>query len=280
MGMMSQNIGRSATGNVVKAVLCIRTLPKDEAITYEKKISKEEEEAIEDIVQLNDDLIGRAKETLEGKKGSATFNDIKSKASSNRYIALEVQYNPESIRLETSAGRQLNYSGGGMGTQVQQVLMPAATNLSFELLFDDVNVQDAFMLEGNPITGASTGNVLKAVESAVTGSGYSVQRQMEGLLALLTVPQSKHVIFFWGAMCFRGEVTEVSTTYTMFNKKGKPVRGKLGMSIRQGSNIGDEAAYKYDNKYWDEAIDRSFGSSMGSGFGVSDLSNNLLNLKL
>ena len=52
------------------------------------------------------------------------------------------------------------------------------------------------------------------------------------------------------------------------------------MSIRQGSNIGDEAAYQYDNKYWDEAIDRSFGSSMGSGFGVSDLSNNLLNLKL
>lgn len=280
MAKIAQNMLNSATGNVVKAVLCIKTLPKDEAVSYEKKISDAETKAIDDVVKLNAALIERAKKTLEKGAASAGFDDIKSEAKNNSYVALEVQYNPESIRLETSAGRQLNYNGGGMGTQVQQVLMPAATNLSFELLFDDVNVQDSFMLEGNPITGMSTGNVMKGIQSAVVGQNFTVQRQMEGLLALLTVPQAKHVIFFWGAMCFRGEVTEVSTSYTMFNKKGRPVRGKLGMSIRQGSNVGDEAAYRYDNTYWDEAIDRSFSKDMKKGFGLSDLSNNLLNLKL
>jgi len=291
-----QNIGRSATGNIVKAVLCIRSVKKLGDVksngiskTGEKEnvkfsLSQDLESAITDISALEKDLMKKAEKSLEKGTGSSTFKDIKEDVEKSGYIALEVQYNPSSLRLDTSAGRQLNYSGDAGNTQVQQVVTPASTTLSFELLFDDMNVQDAYMLEGNPVTSMSTGNLLAAGKSALQGK-FSVQRQMEGLLSMLSIPQARHAIFFWGDMSFRGEVTSVSTNYTMFNKKGYPVRGTLGMSIRQGDGTDSAGAvdklFKYEAEHWDKAFDRIF-TEKGKKEGIFSqaTNNNLLNLKL
>ncbi|MCR5486519.1 MAG: hypothetical protein K6F35_03195 [Lachnospiraceae bacterium] len=287
-----QNLTSSATGNIVKAVLCIRAvsqlgdvraagvkeseeLLEDGSTKKKLELSDDLNSAIDSVKKLDEQLMKKAEASLKGK-AVATWSDIKDMAKDQGYIALEVQYNPTTLRLSTVAGRQLNYSGDPSNPQVQQVKMPASTTLSFELLFDDTNVQDAFMLEGNPITSMSTGNVLSAAQSAVQGK-FSVQRQMEGLLAMLTIPQAKHVVFFWGDMSFRGEVTEVTTNYTMFNKKGYPIRGTLGMSIRQGEG----PLFKYENTYWNNAFDRCFDEENGGSSILSQATNNsLVNLKL
>jgi hypothetical protein len=292
---MGQNLGQSLTGNISKAILCIR---KVEKVTPVKKgdkkegaddLSPAEKKTIEDLSGkngLNAKLMQRAQKTLDNGK-TASYDDIKTDAGSKNFLAIEVQYNPTSLRLDTTAGRQMSYSGGAGSTQVQQYTPPASTTLSCELLFDDCNTMDAFMLAENPLTGATPSNLIKTGTSIATNmkDGYSVQRQMEGLLSLLTVPEARHVIFYWGAMCFRGEMTEVSTKYTMFNKKGYPIRGTVGIQIRQGDGsaeaVDPDAAYKYDETYWLNSFDKTFTAEGAGASTFSKATNNsFLNLKL
>ena len=294
VGKAFQNLTGSLTGNNVKAVLCIRKV-KSSNINQENNegidaVVEDPESAEQDSLDLNSELLAKAENSLKGK-ASATYSDIKDAADDYDYIALEVQYNPTTLRLDSMAGKQMNFNGTAANTDLKQFNSPSSTTLSFELLFDDVNNMDAFMLGDNPLTGMTASNIANSVTSMVkngAGSGYSVQRQIEGLLSLLAVPAARNVIFFWGDMSFHGEVTEVQATYTMFNKKGKPVRGKVQMSIRQGDkDVEDEdkkkKVKKYDTKYWDDAFDEVFtDSGSGSVLGtVNKFTNNsLLNLKL
>ena len=293
---MAQNLGTSLTGNVCKAILVIRKVEsvappqkgeKDEGIN---DLTPAEKSAIEDMAGkggLNDQLMKKAQKTLDKGK-TATFDEIKTAAEGKNYIALEVQYNPTSLRLDTTAGRQMSYGGSTGSVEVKQYTTPAATTLSCELLFDDFNNMDAFMLSDNPLTGATVSNLKNMGSSMLrnaTKDGYSVQRQMEGLLSLLTVPEARHVIFYWGAMCFRGEMTEVTTKYSMFNKKGYPIRGTVTIQIRQGDGSPEakdpDRAYQYDDSYWISSFDKTF-TPMGAGSSAFSkaTNNNFLNLKL
>ncbi len=289
LGAITQNLASSLTGNVAKAILCIR---KVDNIANAKRgennegaddLTPSEKKAIEDVVKLNDDLMKKAQKTLEGG-AVASFDDISSAAQSHDYYALQLQYNPSSLRLDTTAGRQMQYQGGAGAVQVVQYLAPASTTLSCELLFDDTNNMDAFMLSDSLLTGATASNVSNSITSVVKGK-YSVQRQMEGLLSLLSVPEARHVIFYWGTMNFRGEMTEVSTKYTMFNKKGYPIRGTVNIQIRQGDGndgvTGIDKEFGYDDKYWRKSFENTF-TLEGSGASAFQqiTNNNLLNLKL
>lgn len=282
---IGQNWMQSATGNISKAVLCIRdvanaVLNADDGI--DNGLSLAENSAIKAVTDLNKSLMAKAEDTLKGKK-TTSFDDIKGLAGGKQYIALELQYNPTSLRLDTTAGRQMAYSGGAGAVQLQQYTAPASTTLSCELLFDDCNTMDAFMLSDNPVTGLTIGNIGNAAASAVKGD-FSVRKQIEGLLSLLTVKEARHVLFFWGAMCFRGEMTEASAKYTMFNKKGFPVRGTVSIQIRQGdSEEGGhlERQYRYDDQYWMNSFDKTFTAQGNSTEGWRQATtNNLLNLNL
>ena len=278
MNEIIQNLGRSLTGDAVKAVLCVRSA---------EKVGEAGESLIKaatDANTINEKLMERALKSLEGTETTATFKDIKGMVSQNGYTPVEVQYNPATLRFSTSAGMQTDYDDSAGDVAVRTVKKPASTELSFELLFDDVNIMDAFMLSDNPITNMSTGNLLqsgKNLYNNIKGQGYSVREQMEVMLALLTIQSARQVIFFWGSMSFRGEVTAVSSTFTMFNKKGEPIRGKVGMTIRQGhSSNKTEEAFRYDEKYWDDAFDRVFTDEIKQPSALESMSNNLLNLKL
>ncbi|MCR4591191.1 MAG: hypothetical protein K5668_10275 [Lachnospiraceae bacterium] len=287
VGKLFQNLGRSVTGGVNKAVLCIRavnSLGQIRALDTKKKEPPPEVlTAIEDIKKVEDKLMKKAEASLKGK-AVATYSDVADAAEGNGYIALEVQYNPTSLRLDTSAGRQYKYSGDASATQLQKHDAPSSTTLSFEILFDDTNNMDAFMLGDNPLTNASISNIKNTVSSVVKRK-YSVQEQMDGLMSLLTIEQARHVIFFWGDLCFRGEVIQVNSTYTMFNKKGYPIRGKLGIQIRQGDGsdaaVGMEKKFNYDESYWIKAFEMTFTDKAGGASIFSKATNNsLLNLKL
>ena len=288
IGKAVQNLTGSLTGNIVKAVLCIR-MPG--------KIDQEDDNSIDalevgsdtvdfDITGLDEKLLARAEKALNGGK-AATFKDISSDAKGHKYMALEVQYNPSSIRLETTAGMQVNFQEN-VGLQDMNLhIAPPATTLSMELLFDEVNNIDAFMLSDNPLTGLTVSNVANTV-TAFTKT-HSVRRQIEGLLSLLSVPSASQVIFFWGDMSFHGEVTEARVLYHMFNKKGEPIRGKIALRIWQGpknqvETPSERSRYAYDKKYWNDAFDETF-KAPGAGGSLLDkvnkfTNNSLLNLKL
>jgi len=297
LGAMGQNLGRSLTGNVMKAVLCVRD-PKKLATNIKAKNEKDYADeikdyvtaAVTDISNMDVEILTETKKRLNKKGAVMTLDELKDKTSGKGYLPIEVQYNPTSLRLSSSAGLQYDRSGEGAQTQAQIHTTVASSTLSCELLFDDTNIQDAFMLENNPVTNMSTGNVYSAVKSAIKGN-FSVRDKVEGLVALFAVPEAKQVIFFWGNMCFRGEMTGAEARYTMFNKKGNPIRATVNISIRQGS----KEEYKADKQYWNWAFDRAFGvldeTGMAGVPGVNNevngqstassfLNNNLLNLRL
>ena len=294
LGKMLQNFTGSLTGNITKAVLCIRKIENANIDQNNNEVldalGAKPEKVIKHYDQLNQRLLQKAQASLSGKK-VATYNDIRALAMNKNYIALEVQYNPASLRLDTSAGKQMEFKGGSQNPELSVYKAPSATILTMELLFDDVNNMDAFMLNDNPLTGMTASNVANSAISILKNldEGYSVMRQMQGLLSLLTIAEAQRVIFFWGDMSFHGCVTDVDMQYTMFNKKGHPVRGKVTLSIRQEDdeelNMVRDKAYTYDKEYWDSAFDDTFKEEGEAGEGLLDTvnkftNNSLLNLKL
>ena len=284
MNALIQDAVSSLTGNLPKAILCVRDL-----------FQIEEDDTIKDTLKnaadLQKSLLRSTQDALNGlmennRMGSQSFRSLTGKEgvmAGSGYLALEVQYNPSSIHMNTQAGKQVQYSAGDLGqgsaNQITQIVQPVSTTMGFQLIFDDMNPQDAFLLEN---TAPTAGNVISGVADVarkVKGS-YSVQAQMDGLMSLLTQDVTRQVIFYWAKMCFRGELVSVNSRYTMFNKDGNPIRGVVDLSVRQGEESGFDAAY------WDEAFTRTFGDSMAdqvtgkAGKAAKAMQNHLLNIHL
>ena len=259
------------TGNIPKAILCVPNINQDGDLTVEKMI--ENSDALRsDLIESGDGQgVMASFKSLLGRDTTATIED-------NGYLALEVQYNPSSIYLETVAGTQMNFSPVNMGdastNQLRQNVEPVATTLSVQLLFDSVNIYDSFLLSNTSLT---IGNAV------ALGTGtHSVKPQMDGIMSLLTREYTRHVLFFWAKMCFQGELSSVSSHYTMFNTSGNPVRGDIRLTIRQS----EDPSAKYENSYWEKAFTKAFGESneatftSASGTASKLLNNSILNLNL
>lgn len=261
------NLGSSLTGNVHKAILCVR----DKNVIEEdrsKQISEESSmvKTIWDANETSAALLGATETStkMQALAGTTTaspsYSKIKTAAAQNGYLAMEVQYNPSSLSFDTEAGMQVRPMGGNAGAGANQQLMrdnaPAATTLRVQLIFDDVNPADAFTLQNNALFTPTVGNVINSIGNLA--KTHSVQAQIDGIMSLLTLAQTRQVIFAWSKLCFRGELFNVSSRYTMFNKHGNPVRGVVEMSIRQQSNISSA-----DDQYWDEAFEMTFPKTTG-----------------
>lgn len=267
-----------ATGNIPKAILCVPDIKKIKGLSVNQIISLSD--------KLRDALMKAGGQGAMSSFQSLSKRDTTHTIEQHGYLALEVPYNPSSIYMETVAGTQMQFSGGSMGdassSQLRQNVEPISTTMSVQLLFDAVNVYDAFMMSNlAPTVGNAVGVVSDAVNSIAKG-GYTVKPQMDGIMSLLTRDYTRHVLFFWAEMCFQGELTSVSSNYKMFNTQGHPVRGEIRLTIRQS----EDAGAKYSNQYWEKAFDRAFGDSLTSGLSKSanslsrGLSNSVLNLNI
>lgn len=119
--------------------------------------------------------------------------------------ALYVKYNPSSIKFSTQADNIDKKKYGK--NQKAQITAPAETSMNVELIFDE----------------------------------SLVRTQIDGLIALITQPESRSVTFYWGEMVFTGALTNVSAGYTMFNLQGEPTRGKVTLTILQSEAKSDSA---------------------------------------
>lgn len=269
--------GRQITGNIPKALLCVPNYKlfegrsEQEVIGFSDNIRK----------SLTAAVTGTGSRVVQ-TYGSITGDWMENAVRRNRYNCMEVQYNPSTIYMETVAGSQMDYRSPNLGdagsNMLQQNVEPAATILSVELLFDQVNAQDSFMVTN---LSPNIGNLVTAGMNLAKGS-YSVKPQMDGIMALLTRPLTRHVIFFWSKMCFQGELTNVNAKYTMFNTSGNPVRGTISLNIRQS----DDPDATYENTYWEQAFTKVFGEStaaaslQGKSTASKILSNSVLNLNI
>ncbi len=199
--------------------------------------------------------------TTEGVENMLSETETQALMMSAGFLPMEVQYNPMSLQMQTVGGTLEKYTAMGNDTNNSLVATDKQTStyLTVQLIFEDINVDDAF---GNATheNGIASGvsNTADQVVSAVTtglSDGYSVRRQVEGIISLLMLKRTRQVIFVWNNMFFHGELLSVDANFTMFNKLGHPIRAMVNMQIQQSNN---NATFKSDLEYWDEVLDTVF----------------------
>lgn len=283
MNQLSQGLKSSITGNITKAMIFVRNY-KDDSLSDAQKNSKDE-------MLKDEEFVKNLRSRLGGdslKSASATFSSLTGEggySKDSRYLPLEVQFNPATLSLETMAGKEVDYGGGDLGTksanQIIQIHHPASTILNFDIIFDAVTPQDAFM---NSSFEPGVKNAVSMASSAVKKAGnkdYTVQPQVDGLISLLTRDETRKIIFLWGKMFFPGELVGVNSKYTMFNKSGRPIRAEVQISIRQS-----EKKQMNNDEYWQQAFTKMFGKAgsnevTGAKSKFSKVTNNnILNLNI
>lgn len=166
------------------------------------------------------------------------------------YFKLQVQYNPSSVSINgrngTVFGRAVTDATDGVMNQVEYNMK---TYFHVDLIFDDTNNNDAFTTVETPTTIEGAANTIKSVAMMANNTEFSVRPYVEGLLGALFDPCAKQVVFVWGKQAFKGELTEIRPTYTMFNKNGEPIRAKVSITILQDGGNNDSA-------YWKKAYKR------------------------
>ncbi len=261
-------------GGAPKAMLFVRDFTGNKKKNLSKDASKSKDQDVKALRNLIKSRDKTAQEIAAGKQlanagqvmdfptggKAADKQTLIQELKKSNYLAFEVQFNPNKISMTTRAGKIADYKAlGDAGRhQLSTVTLTAATTLSVQLIFDEMNIQDAFVREGNLLTNPTIGNVVGTIQSIAVNrkGGYSVKKQTEGLISLLTFQQTREVIFTWCEMFFHGNVTDISAQYTMFNKIGNPIRSTVDLTIRQ-ADTGQE--FVSDKQYWDDAFTAAFG---------------------
>lgn len=197
---------------------------------------------------------------------------------SETYVPIEVQYNPSSIRMTTRKGSIMNRNIGGEGSNnVQQMTAPLSTTMAVDLIFNKMNLRNAFPLDVDSVASISGIKDIGAWGANKIGTdGYTVRPIVEFVLGSLTSASTRNVMFVWNNMAFSGELSGVNVEYTMFNNQGEPIRAKVSIEIFKKGGLkptaeevaaareaaqkaGKEyvpAEIKEDEAYWREAYER------------------------
>ncbi|MEG1241657.1 MAG: hypothetical protein RSD32_01755 [Oscillospiraceae bacterium] len=249
-----KDLGGSILGTTNKAMLIIHSDSSFTPVTSK-------------LNQRTEDALTHAKGT-----GLKAVSDAVTNHLGAGFHTLQVQYNPSSITIAANAlstpfqALQQNIDNG----IPNQNMRDPSVVLSVELVFDEMNTKDAFMLDKIRL---SAGDAVSAVSAILKKDGYSVQPQTNGLLAAILRDSTRCVSFKWADMTFTGELTEVSAKYTMFSVSGKPIRSLVRLNIQQ------EVKMASDINYWNNAFDKSFGDSTTTGIkGGRSTANKLGNL--
>ena len=170
-----------------------------------------------------------------------------------KFIPLEVQYNPASVRIYTTGSGSGGYLIGSNNVTQASTLI-SQTLMDFELIFEDINNQDAFDITSMGFNVETIYGLAKDIGTNLLEGPYGVINQVQGLLGLISNIEMQEVVFVWGDMAFKGRLTDVNVEYTMFNKDGNPILAKVKMSIQHVYEEEDTS----DIKYWDKVIKDMF----------------------
>lgn len=262
MSLLTNVVG-SLTGSIDKALLCVR---KPVAPTAAGSGGNG---------RTNVDLRAALAANTSPKNLVSSFTSVQTTANTAGYHVIQVKYNPSKIEMISSGGSFMEPGVGGAGTNtLQQITQPTQILMRVELVFDDENHADAFMWEKfTNITAGALVSDVAAVAKIAQGKRYSVQAQIEGMIALLSQSETRQAVFYWSDIAFAGEVTSVEAKYTMFNPAGDPVRGTVTLMLQQGGEDREAGTQ------WDKAFDDLFQTAAVKGGSLTDSIGNIVNLR-
>ncbi len=139
---------------------------------------------------------------------------ILEKAGQEKNEEIIVQFNPAEYQISNSV-QYTDKTAVGFDGAVSQFVAGSNAVLSMSLYFDTYIPPG---MNGAGEGGTNVTNLTKKIVNLV---------QIEGSLH-----RPRQITFSWGAIQFKGVLTEVKESYTMFLSNGMPVRAKLDITLK------------------------------------------------
>ena len=150
----------------------------------------------------------------------------------------QVQFNPSELQvyaINEVIHKSSAVVSGQERPQTSDAVLKPRVDLNVPLIFDQMNLYDSFMADKftSGLGSAQTVSNIASAVSTAKGKVWSVQPQVEGLIAALRNPFTRNVGFYWSTFSFVGQLINVRSQYTMFSTSGRPVRARVLLQIRQ-----------------------------------------------
>jgi hypothetical protein len=143
----------------------------------------------------------------------ATLQEITADAKADpKGDPIEVQFNPNSLKLQISNSTEGNQS---RGRQARQFIGKSSTTLSMDLIFDTAD-------EGTTDTPRSVRERTALVEQFVLPKATGKTKEAPPKLR-----------FFWGGLQIDGLLESITIDFDHFAPDGTPLRAKVGISIKE-----------------------------------------------
>lgn len=156
-----------------------------------------------------------------------------------------VQFNPSSLQMcSANISNQLRNTCSNSEHQstANDTVTAPRVELTTTLVFDKMNIYDAFMFD-KMTTGVSATTATN-LATMVTGSTFTVQPYVEGLLSALRNPYTQSMTFQWADFSFTGRLSQLQATYKMFSVSGRPIRAEVQLRLRQDLDSRDIQRWK------------------------------------
>lgn len=279
LSTLGKRAGGDIIGHVAKAIIEIedeRVQPGDVTVTRERSRSV-----------AGGSLPGGALGGVTQAAGRARSNSLPqalpqagalTSVADDRKRRFQVKFNPSEITFQANGGNRVartNFSPGGRQA-MHYVEMKPRIQIRVPLIFDDYERTETFMMEkfSDPTAILRTG-VTSAV-SAVTKRVYSVRPQVEGFIGALRNPHTRKLTFYWGNMCYKGVLNELSAEYTMFSIEGRPVRAVVNI----GFICSDETEADGNMGQWLASYRKAFEGDASKLESVTQNVGNIFNVNL
>lgn len=140
---------------------------------------------------------------------------------------VQVQFNPESLKIQYANQIQTNSSGGGdqsQGNSGRQFVGAGTTKLSVQLWFDATSVED--------------GDGIDDVRRLTQEVTYFITPKPDPNDSRKFLPPG--VRFLWGSLLFDGLVDSLEESLEFFSPEGKPLRASISLGLSQQKILRSE----------------------------------------
>lgn len=150
----------------------------------------------------------------------------------------KVQFNPKELQIYATSlahNKADVQRENGIQKNISDTVREPRVELSLTLIFDRVNIYDSFPADRGWMdmnTAQGIKNKVAAVASQ-KGTVWSVQKELEGLIAALRNQYTRSIVFQWANFSFTGQLSSINANYTMFSASGRPVRAEAKLRLRQ-----------------------------------------------
>lgn len=231
----------SLTGNTAKACLVVHDV-RAKAKALELQQQKLGVLGVRNALQT--EQLSRVTNTLNAlQNGAASAQQMAGAMNTDKTFF--VQFNPSSLQMYSTNTPDPRRDVSGTNddqTTTNDVVSAPRVELTTTLIFDKMNIYDAFMFDKFN-TGVSATTVTNIVTLA-KGATFTVQPYVEGLISALRNPYTRSMTFQWADFSFTGRLHQLQANYKMFSVSGRPIRAEVQLRLRQDLDTQDMQRWK------------------------------------